>query len=79
MALASTTFAAPQPTYGNQRLGQAVDTTSGRVLGHATSDADQVSAYLGILYAAPPVRALRFQPSIAYNGSLAINGSNVPS
>ncbi|KAF4924262.1 Cholinesterase [Colletotrichum viniferum] len=76
VALASTSFVAPQPIRGNWTVGQAVKTTSGRVFGHAPSKADQVSAYLGIPYAVPPIGALRFQPPIAYNGSLAINGSD---
>ncbi|KAJ3957433.1 hypothetical protein N0V92_005982 [Colletotrichum tropicale] len=78
VALVSVTLAAPQPICGNWTVGQAVKTTSGRVFGHAASDADQVSAYLGIPYAVTPIGALRFQPPIAYNGSLAINGSDFP-
>lgn len=76
VALASTSFVAPQPICGNWTVGQAVKTTSGRVFGHAASNSDQVSAYLGIPYAVPPIGALRFQPPIAYNGSLAIDGSD---
>ncbi|EFQ35165.1 carboxylesterase [Colletotrichum graminicola M1.001] len=57
-------------------VGQPVTTTSGRVDGHVASGADQVSEYLGIPYAQPPVGALRFQPPATYDASSSpINGS----
>lgn len=43
-------------------VGQAVQTSSGSVQGHAASIAGEVSEYLGIPYANPPVGELRFQP-----------------
>ncbi|KAK2047647.1 carboxylesterase [Colletotrichum somersetense] len=56
-------------------VGQPVTTTSGRVDGHAASGAEEVSEYLGIPYAQPPVGALRFQPPATYNSCSPINGS----
>jgi cholinesterase len=40
--------------------GQAVDTTSGTVVGHAAKNAPAVSEYLGIPFAVPPVGKLRW-------------------
>lgn len=54
-------------------MGQIVDTTSGPVQGHAASNQTDVSEYLGIPYAQPPVGNLRFQPPVRYNGSATIN------
>jgi carboxylesterase type B len=51
-----------------------VHTTSGPVEGHAASVAPEVSEYLGIPYAQPPVGRLRFQPPVRYNGSQKIVG-----
>ncbi|TIC90194.1 Cholinesterase [Colletotrichum higginsianum] len=56
-------------------IGQPVQTTSGLVQGHAASTASQVSEYLGIPYAQPPVGNLRFQPPAKFTGSSTINGS----
>ncbi|GJD03592.1 carboxylesterase [Colletotrichum higginsianum] len=59
-------------------IGQPVQTTSGLVQGHAASTASQVSEYLGIPYAQPPVGNLRFQPPAKFAGSSTINGSTFP-
>ncbi|KAK2059768.1 carboxylesterase [Colletotrichum caudatum] len=56
-------------------IGQPVQTTSGLVRGHAAGSAVQVSEYLGIPYAQPPVGTLRFQPPAKFTGSSIINGS----
>ncbi|KAI8259101.1 Cholinesterase [Colletotrichum sp. SAR 10_98] len=56
-------------------VGQTVNTTGGLVNGHAAPDVDQVSEYLGIPYAEPPVGSLRFQPPVKFTGTKAINGS----
>ncbi|GKT59401.1 carboxylesterase [Colletotrichum tofieldiae] len=59
-------------------IGQSVQTTSGPVQGHAASGAVQVSEYLGIPYAQPPIGTLRFQPPAKFVGSSTINGSSFP-
>ncbi|KAL1851341.1 hypothetical protein Daus18300_012587 [Diaporthe australafricana] len=41
-------------------VGQAVTTTSGIIQGHAAADRAEVSEYLGIPYAQPPIGDLRF-------------------
>lgn len=56
-------------------VGQTVNTTSGPVSGHAASNNTEVSEYLGIPYAQPPVDELRWQLPVAYNGSEPINGT----
>ncbi|RFU31934.1 Carboxylesterase, partial [Scytalidium lignicola] len=72
------TFEAPILEEGSSSswtVGQTVQTSSGPVQGHAASAATQVSEYLGIPYAQPPVADLRFAPPEKYTGSDAINGS----
>lgn len=70
------TLAAPAAAADkNWRVGQIVQTSSGPVKGHAAKDADQVSEYLGIPYAQPPIDDLRFQPSVRYNGTDIITAS----
>lgn len=60
-----------------QTTVKPINTTSGLVSGHASSNASaQVSEYLGIPYAQPPVGNLRFAPPVAYAGSSDINGTN---
>ncbi|KAK9800153.1 hypothetical protein SCARD494_01946 [Seiridium cardinale] len=56
-------------------VGQSVNTTSGSVIGHPASNNTEVSEYLGIPYAQPPVDNLRWQPPVAYTGTAPINGS----
>jgi hypothetical protein len=43
-------------------VGQAVNTTSGTIVGHASKIDPSVSEYLGIPWGAPPVGELRFMP-----------------
>ena len=57
-------------------VGRRVETTSGPVEGHAAPNATDVSEYLGIPYAKPPIDGLRFQPPVRYEGSSTINGTN---
>lgn len=60
-----------------QTTVKTVNTTSGLVSGHPSSNASAgVSEYLGIPYAQPPVEDLRFAPPVAYNGTSSINGTN---
>lgn len=62
--------------HGNWTVGRIVKTTSGYVQGHAATNATEVSEYLGIPYAFPPVGRLRFQPPIKYHSNEIINGTN---
>ena len=57
-------------------VGQIVQTSSGPVQGHAASNAGEVSEYLGIPYAKPPIGELRFQPPIPFNGTQIVNGAS---
>ncbi|KUJ21349.1 alpha/beta-hydrolase [Mollisia scopiformis] len=71
-------WAAPQFIQGecdNFTIGQTVETSSGSVTGHASSTYSEVSEYLGIPYAYPPVGDLRFAAPVKYTGSSALNGS----
>jgi hypothetical protein len=58
-------------------VGQIVQTSSGPVQGHAATVKSSVSAYLGIPYAEPPVRNLRFMPPIRYHSNTPIDGSSI--
>lgn len=58
---------------GNWSVGQTVRTSSGPVSGHAAPVAKNVSEYLGIRYAPPPVR---FRPSEPFLGAAIINGTD---
>ncbi|KFY29232.1 hypothetical protein V493_02478 [Pseudogymnoascus sp. VKM F-4281 (FW-2241)] len=56
-------------------VGQKVHTQSGPVLGSAASKAAEVSVYLGIPYAEPPIGDLRFAASQPYFGNASIDGT----
>ncbi|KAJ5696852.1 hypothetical protein N7536_007264 [Penicillium majusculum] len=56
-------------------VGQPVRTTSGLVVGHSATNASEVSEYVGIPYAAPPLGRLRFQPPVRYTGNGTINAT----
>ncbi|KAF2230290.1 alpha/beta-hydrolase [Viridothelium virens] len=55
--------------------GQPVKTTSGTVIGKVATYRDQVSEYLGIPFAQPPVGALRFAAPRPFLGSGFINAT----
>jgi hypothetical protein len=57
-------------------VGQAVDTTSGTIVGHAATNTNQVSEYLGIRYAEPPIGNLRFAAPKAYKSKATYNATN---
>jgi carboxylesterase type B len=58
-------------------VGQPIKTSSGPVSGHAATVNSDVSVYLGIPYALPPVGNLRFMPPKKYHGDKPINGSSI--
>lgn len=57
------------------KVGQAVKTTSGAVQGHASSWQPEVSEYLGIPYALPPLGPLRFAAPQPYRGNNSIKAA----
>jgi carboxylesterase type B len=56
-------------------VGQAVNTISGKIKGQASSWKPQVSEYLGVPFAQPPVGSLRFAPPKLFTGSGVINAT----
>ena len=79
LGLAAHVSAVPQNTLhdrNNWIIGERVFTSSGPVDGHAASNRTQVSEYLGIPFAKPPVGDLRFEPPQKYTGDKVINGTN---
>jgi hypothetical protein len=56
-------------------VGESVETSSGSITGHAAAYNPDVSEYLGIPFAQPPVGDLRFAAPLKYNGSSALSGS----
>lgn len=56
-------------------VGQSVRTSSGVVQGHPASTNTEVSEYLGIPYAIPPVGSLRWTAPQRYTGNSSINGT----
>jgi cholinesterase len=71
LSLASVTLAVPQAP-SSWKPGQTISTTSGPVTGHASSWQKEVSEYLGIPFAVPPVGDLRWTAPKAYKSSKAI-------
>jgi hypothetical protein len=57
------------------KVGQTVNTTSGSVSGHAAKNQSEVSEYLGIPFAQPPIGQLRFAAPVKYTGNSSINGT----
>lgn len=51
-----------------REIGQEVLTTSGLIKGHASSWQPEISEYLGIPFAKPPVGSLRFAAPQTYQG-----------
>lgn len=74
-AAAWTAYATPIPQGANQvcrqsrEVGAIVDTTTGQILGRASDLRPDVSAYLGIPFAQPPVGDLRFAAPVAMSAS----------
>lgn len=57
-------------------IGSEVKTTSGTVCGHAAANRTQVSEYLGIPFAEPPVNDLRFAAPKPYRNTTHFNASS---
>ncbi|KAG8162502.1 hypothetical protein KVR01_008267 [Diaporthe batatas] len=57
-------------------VGQRVNTTSGIIQGHAAANRSDVSEYLGIPFAQPPIGDLRFAAPEPYRSSLPIDASS---
>jgi len=76
--LTAATVAAAIPHNGHPwwSTGQTVKTTSGPVNGHAAFKATELSTYLGIPFAQPPIGDLRFAPPQKYKGTTLISGEN---
>ncbi|KAK0120271.1 hypothetical protein ONS95_011676 [Cadophora gregata] len=76
LSAAAATVAAQEKEGSSWTVGQVVDTSSGSVTGHAASVNKEVSEYLGIPFAIPPVGDLRWTGPKAYVGTGAINGTD---
>ncbi|EHL00500.1 putative Acetylcholinesterase 1 [Glarea lozoyensis 74030] len=77
VAAASTAYAAvvvESRQASNWTVGQTVKTTSGSVAGHAALNQTEVSEYLGIPFAQPPVADLRFEAPVKYTGNTELSG-----
>ncbi|KAI0012259.1 carboxylesterase [Xylariaceae sp. FL0662B] len=63
-------------TQGTWTIGQTVRTSSGNVEGHPAEWASEVSEYLGIPFAKPPVGELRWQAPQPYVSNGTIDGTS---
>lgn len=75
-ACSSAGILASRQSPSNWTIGQSVQTSSGLVAGHAASNQSEVSEYLGIPFAQPPVGQLRFAAPVKYTGNGTLNGTN---
>ena len=65
----------PHVPGGAFSVGQGVKTSSGMILGQPAFSRPEVSEYLGIPFAKPPVGNLRFAPPQAFTGTANINAT----
>ncbi|KAF7904343.1 hypothetical protein EAF00_001677 [Botryotinia globosa] len=76
IAISANASALLESRQSNWTVGQTVQTSSGPANGHPGLNNSQVSEYLGIPFAKPPVGDLRFAAPVAYDGTAIINGTN---
>lgn len=57
-------------------VGATIDTSSGAVTGHAARNRTQVSEYLGIPYAQPPLGSLRFAEPQTFSSPSPLDASS---
>ncbi|KAK2772240.1 hypothetical protein FQN53_004676 [Emmonsiellopsis sp. PD_33] len=76
LTLAGLLSAAPALPDQRWEIGQKVETSSGTVVGHASEWKPEVSEYLGIPFAQPPVGELRFAAPKPFTGSKEIVAGN---
>lgn len=66
----------PNPGPGqSSSVGKGVKTSSGTILGQPAFSRPEVSEYLGIPFAKPPVGDLRFAPPQAFTGTANVNAT----
>lgn len=74
-ALVALAAASPLNQRSTFAVGQTLKTTSGAVTGHAAKNRTEVSEYLGIPFAKPPVGDLRWKAPVKYVGDAPIDAS----
>lgn len=74
-ALIALASASPVNQRSGFAIGQTLKTTSGVVAGHAAKNRTEVSEYLGIPFAQPPIGNLRWKAPVKYVGDAPINAS----
>jgi cholinesterase len=75
-AIVALALASPLNQRSTFAIGQTTKTTSGVVTGHAAKNRTEVSEYLGIPFAKPPVGDLRWKAPVKYVGDAPINASS---
>ncbi|KAJ9157899.1 Carboxylic ester hydrolase [Pleurostoma richardsiae] len=76
LAMIASIFSVASAAQRNWIVGQAVSTTSGVLLGHASEFAPDVSEYLGAPFAEPPVGELRWAAPVRFSASGEFNASS---
>ena len=69
------TQAYSSPTRGSFSPGRGIITSSGTIHGHAAPNRTEVSEYLGIPFAKPPLNELRFAAPQPYRSNASFNAS----
>ena len=76
LALINSSIRASAYSHPTTATTKRVSTTSGPVDGQIATNAEQVSEYLGIPYAQPPIGELRFAAPQPYGGNSSLNGTS---